>query len=145
MRILLTVACSLAFAGSVAAAPPAVDFAREVRPILSGHCFQCHGPDEKARKAKLRLDLREEAIKSGTIFPGKPDESEVINRVCAEDPDVRMPPEKLKKPPLTAAQIATLKRWIAEGAKYSDHWSFTKLSRPEVPVVQNPKFPLRNA
>src|SRR5688572_33487882 len=96
MRTLLAVARGLVFAGSAVAAPPPVDFAREVRPILSGHCFQCHGPDEKARKAKLRLDLRDEAIKSGTIVPGKPDESEVINRVCAEDPDVRMPPEKLK-------------------------------------------------
>jgi hypothetical protein len=164
MRTLLPLACVLVFAGSAVAAPPPagsvgtapivlraqpavppVDFAREVRPILSGQCFQCHGPDEKARKAKLRLDLRDEAIKSGTIVPGKPDESEVINRVCSDDPDARMPPEKLKKPPLTAAQIATLKRWIAEGAKYSDHWSFTKLSRPEVPVVQNPKFAIRNA
>ncbi|MBN9169952.1 MAG: hypothetical protein J0J11_08540 [Microbacterium sp.] len=69
MRTLLPVACALLFAASAGAAPPPVDFAREVRPILSGQCFQCHGPDEKARKAKLRLDLRDEAIKSGTIVP----------------------------------------------------------------------------
>ena len=145
MRTLLTAACAALFAGSAAAAPPPVDFAREVRPILSTQCFQCHGPDEKARKAKLRLDLRDEALKSGTIVPGKPDESEVVKRVCSTDPDVRMPPEKLKKPALTADQIATLKRWIAEGAKYSDHWAFTKLARPAVPEVANPKFPVRNA
>src|SRR3954470_2266243 len=118
MRILLTVACSLAFVGSAAAAQPAVDFAREVRPILTSQCFQCHGPDEKARKAKLRLDLREEAVKAGAIVPGKPDESELVKRVCSNDPDTRMPPEKSKKPALTAAQIATVKRWISEGAKY---------------------------
>ncbi len=144
MRTLLTVACALLFAGTAVAAPPPVDFAREVRPILSTQCFQCHGPDEKARKAKLRLDLRDEAIKSGTIVPGKPEESEVFKRVCSTDPDVRMPPEKLKKPALTADQIATIKRWIAEGAKYTDHWSFTKLTRPAIPEVRNPKFEIRN-
>jgi hypothetical protein len=145
MRILFTLACALLVVNTTnAAPPPAVDFAREVRPILTGQCFQCHGPDEKARKAKLRLDIREEAIKSGTIVPGKPDESEVVKRVCSDDPDARMPPEKLKKPALTPAQIAILKRWIAEGAKYSDHWSFSKLNRPEVPEVHNPPFPIRN-
>ena len=134
MRTLLTVACAALFARPAVAAP--VDFAREVRPILSTQCFQCHGPDEKARKAKLRLDLRDEALKSGTIVPGKPDESELFKRVCATDPDVRMPPAKLKKPALTADQIATLKRWIAEGAKYSDHWSFTRLQKPELPKTK---------
>ena len=136
MRTLLTVACAALFAGSAAAAPPPVDFAREVRPILSTQCFQCHGPDEKARKAKLRLDLRDEALKSGTIVPGKPDESELFKRVCSTDPDVRMPPAKLKKPALTADQVATLKRWIAEGAKYSDHWAFTRLQKPELPKTK---------
>jgi len=144
MRILLALACAFFAAAPVVAAPPPVDFAREVRPILSSQCFQCHGPDEKARKAKLRLDLRDEAIKSGTIVPGKPDESEVFQRICSNDPDTRMPPEKLKKPALSADQIATLKRWIAEGAKYSDHWSFTKLARPGVPDVPNPTFEVRN-
>jgi hypothetical protein len=143
MRILFTLACALLFSRPVGAAPP-VDFARDVRPILSGQCFQCHGPDEKARKAKLRLDVREEAIKSGTIVPGKPDESELVKRICSDDPDARMPPEKSKKPALSADQVANLKRWIGEGAKYSDHWSFAKLARPEVPHVPNPKFKIRN-
>ena len=142
MRFLFTLACALLVTGSTLAAP--VDFAREVRPIFSGQCFQCHGPDEKARKAKLRLDIREEAIKSGVLVPGKPNESELFKRIGSNDPEARMPPEKLKKPALTADQIATLKRWIAEGAKYSDHWSFTRLSRPEVPTVENPKFAIKN-
>jgi hypothetical protein len=142
MRFSLTLACALLATSPAFTAP--VDFAREVRPIFSSQCFQCHGPDEKARKAKLRLDTRAEAIKSGVLVPGKPEESELFKRVCSTDPDARMPPEKSKKPALTHTQIATLKQWIAEGAKYSEHWSFAKLNRPEVPVVQNPKLEVRN-
>jgi hypothetical protein len=142
MRILFTLACGVLFGQSAFAAP--VDFARDVRPILTSQCFQCHGPDEKARKAKLRLDLREEAIRSGVLVPGKPDESELFKRICSTDPEARMPPEKSKKPPLTAAQIAAVKQWITEGAKYSDHWSFAKLARPPVPEIRNPKFEIRN-
>ena len=99
MRTFLPVACALLFTNAALAAPPVlpVDFAREVRPILTTQCFQCHGPDEKARKAKLRLDLREEAIKSGVLVPGKPEESELFKRVCSDDPDARMPPEKSKQ------------------------------------------------
>jgi hypothetical protein len=143
MRTLFSLACAL-FATSAASAAPPVDFARDVRPILTTSCFACHGPDEKARKAKLRLDLRDEAIKSGAVVPGKPDESELVKRVCETDPEARMPPEKSKKPALTAAQVATVKQWIAEGAKYSDHWSFAKLTRPDVPEIDDPKFPVRN-
>ena len=97
MRILFSLACTLLLASFSFAAP--VDFARDVRPILSTQCFQCHGPDEKARKAKLRLDVRDEAVKAGALVPGKPDESELYKRICSTDPDERMPPEKLKKPP----------------------------------------------
>ncbi|MCI0703681.1 MAG: PSD1 and planctomycete cytochrome C domain-containing protein [Planctomycetia bacterium] len=132
MRTILTIACTLLFVRAGSAAP--VDFAREVRPILSGQCFQCHGPDEKARKAKLRLDVREDAINAGVIVPGKPDESELFKRVCSTDPEVRMPPVKSKKPALTTSQTALIKQWITEGAKYSEHWSFTKLVRPAVPL-----------
>jgi cytochrome c553 len=142
MRLILTLACALLVANSVSAAP--VDFARDVRPILSAQCLQCHGPDEKARKAKLRLDVRDDAIKSGALVPGKPAESELFKRVCSTDPDARMPPEKAKKPALTPDQIATLKQWIAEGAKYADHWAFAKPERPAAPDVRNPKFPIRN-
>ena len=121
-----------------------VDFNRDIRPVLSGRCFQCHGPDAAARKAKLRLDVRDEAIKAGVIVPGKPDESELLKRVCTDDADLRMPPMASKKPALTAAEADTVKRWISEGAKYSDHWSFAKLTRPVVPDVPNPAFPVRN-
>ena len=126
-------ALALAFAAADARAET-VDFNRDVRPILSSQCFQCHGPDEKARKAKLRLDIREDAIKAGAIVPGKPAESELLTRICSTDPETRMPPPASKKPPLSVAQIATMKQWIVEGATYSDHWSFGKLTRPAVPA-----------
>lgn len=132
MRTLLLLACALVPA-TARAAEPTVDFARDVRPILSSQCFQCHGPDEKTRKAKLRLDVRDEAIKAGALVPGKPDASELITRICTTEEDLRMPPAKAKKPALTAAQISTLKKWIADGAKYTDHWAFAKLTRPEAP------------
>ncbi|MBY0461397.1 MAG: DUF1549 domain-containing protein, partial [Gemmataceae bacterium] len=132
MRTLLTLACALCPA-LAHAADPKVDFARDVRPILAGQCFQCHGPDEKTRKAKLRLDVRDDALKAGAFVPGKPDQSELIRRICADEPDLRMPPAKAKKPPLTDAQLATLKKWIADGAAYSDHWAFAPLKRPEIP------------
>jgi len=151
MRIPLSVACAVALASLATAADPApvpqgkVDFNREVRAILANNCLQCHGPDEKARKAKLRLDIREDAIKAGAFVPGKPDESELIKRVCTKDEELRMPPAKLKKPAITEAEIAVLKRWIAEGANYSDHWSFTPLKRPAVPKIDNPPFAVRNS
>ncbi len=131
------------FAAPVVAAPP-VDFNREIRPILADNCSKCHGPDEKARKAKLRLDVRDEAIAGKAVVPGKPDESELVKRICSSDPELRMPPEKSKKPPLSADQVALIKRWIAEGAKYSEHWSFTKLTRPAVPEIRKPPFEIRN-
>ena len=150
MRIPLAFACvgvivSIANAADPTPAPQAkVDFNREVRAILANNCVQCHGPDEKARKGKLRLDIREDALKAGAFVPGKPEESELIKRVCSDDADLRMPPAKLKKPPITAAEIATLKRWIAEGASYSEHWSFTPLKRPAIPEIRDPQSAIRN-
>src|SRR5258708_36282189 len=96
-----------------------VDFSRVVRPLLSRHCFKCHGPDDKARKAKLRLDVRDVAVgkaKSGlsAIVPGKPDESELVRRIFAADESEVMPPPATQKP-LSNAQKQLLKRWIAEG------------------------------
>src|SRR5436190_7299365 len=104
----------------VAGAP--IDFNREVRPILSSRCFKCHGPDDDARKASLRLDLREQALKpakSGeiAIVPGKPDASQLVRRVFTEDEDDLMPPPSAKLP-LTAKEKELLKQWIAQGAEY---------------------------
>src|SRR6266481_3111088 len=105
----------------------AVDFNRDIRPILSDDCYQCHGPDEKARKAKLRLDTKEGAFRlkdgKGILIPGKSAESELIRRVTNTDPDEVMPPPKSNRK-LTAAQIDLLRRWIDQGAKWGLHWAF---------------------
>jgi hypothetical protein len=119
---------------SLLAAP--VDFNRDVRPILSEKCFHCHGPDEESRKAKLRLDLRDSALadREGfrAIVPGDPDASELMVRILSKDPDEVMPPPK-EHHTMTVPEIETLRRWIAEGAPYADHWSFAKPVRPALP------------
>ena len=99
-----------------------VELNRDIRPILSDNCFYCHGPDGNHRKGKLRLDVREEALKNEAFVPGKPEESELVRRIFTDDKDDHMPPlESAKK--LTEAQKATLKEWIAQGAKYEKHWA----------------------
>src|SRR6266404_3907686 len=102
------------------------DFNREIRPILTENCFKCHGPDDGARKARLRFDLRAEALKpakSGqvAIVAGAPEKSELMARITATDADDRMPPLKTGKH-LTPAQIESLRSWIAQGAPYATHW-----------------------
>ena len=96
-RFALTISCVLAVtvpAPAAPAAPPAerVDFSRDVHPILSDHCFRCHGPDPGQRKAKFRLDVRESAVAKGAIVAGKPGESELVARVTADNESERMPP-----------------------------------------------------
>jgi len=127
----------LALDGSARADDP--DFAREIRPILARSCFKCHGPDESTRKAKLRLDVEAVAHKSA-IVAGKPDESELIARVFADDPKQVMPPPSTKIV-LSAEQKKTLRRWIAAGGKYQQHWAFVKPSQAQVPKVKNRAWP----
>jgi hypothetical protein len=117
-----------------------VSFNRDIRPILSDTCFHCHGFDQKTREGGLRLDVREEALKSGesgliAIVPGKPGESEIIARIFAEDSADLMPPEKAHKT-LTPKQKELFRRWVEEGAKYEEHWAYTPLVKPELPAAQ---------
>ena len=112
------------------------EYNREVRPILAENCFACHGPDSASRKAKLRLDVRDEAVKSSAIVPGKPDESEALRRVLSDDAEEQMPPPKTKKV-LTREQKELLKQWIAAGAEYQKHWSLIAPTRPSVPTVKD--------
>ncbi len=109
-----------------------VDFARDVQPILSNHCYACHGPDDKERAADLRLDTEEGA--RAALFPGDAGNSELFLRVSSTDPDEVMPPPKNKNP-LSSQQIATLKRWIGEGATWGVHWAFEAPRRPVTPAV----------
>ena len=126
----------LAPALAAAEQPRPVEFNRDVRPILSDNCFLCHGPDKNTRKAKMRLDIRDEALASKAFVPGKPDDSELVNRLFTKEDEDRMPPAETNKT-LSAAQKDILKRWIAEGAKYEQHWAYVPLKRPEIPQVKN--------
>ncbi len=111
--------------------PKIVRFNRDIRPILSNNCFLCHGPDEGRRKAKLRLDV--EAIsKKEVIVAGKLLESEFWARITSTDAEERMPPLKSKKE-LTPHQIALIKKWIEQGAKYEGHWAFIAPKPPTLP------------
>ena len=127
------------------AAEPRVQFNRQVRPILSDACFQCHGPDEAKRQGGLRLDLADAARKGGDSgpawVPGKPDESEIWKRVTSAAPGLQMPPPKSGKT-LKPEQLATLKRWIAEGAEYQGHWAFLRVERPAVPDLADSTNPI---
>jgi hypothetical protein len=120
-------------------AADALEYNRDVRPILAENCFACHGPDSAARKADLRLDQREAAIESGAIAPGNPDESELIRRILSGDPDDQMPPPATKKV-LTGAQKETLRRWMTEGAAYQAHWSLIPPARAALPAVSQPAW-----
>jgi len=121
-----------------------VQFNRDIRPLLSNRCFYCHGPDEKNRKAGLRLDTFEGATKDRggyrAITPGKPDESELLRRVTAHDAGEVMPPPRAKKPAVTPQEAELLRRWIAQGAKYQGHWAFQPLATNPPPAVKNSKW-----
>ncbi|MEM9237242.1 MAG: PSD1 and planctomycete cytochrome C domain-containing protein [Verrucomicrobiota bacterium] len=120
------------------AAPESVTFNAHVRPILSENCFACHGFDAKHRASNLRLDTLEGALATDTdsgkpaLIPGNSADSELIKRLLSSDPDEVMPPPKFHKT-LNNTQIATLKQWIDQGAKYEKHWSYRPITRPEVP------------
>ncbi len=117
-----------------------VRFLKEVRPILAQHCFQCHGPDEATRQGKLRLDLKDQvfAAREGrqVIAPRDPQGSLAWERITADDDDERMPPPG-KAEPLTKQQIATVKAWIEQGARWEDHWSFLPPKKPAIPAVSD--------
>jgi mono/diheme cytochrome c family protein len=130
----------------------AVDFDRDVKPIFAKHCAACHGAGKQ--KGGLRLDRRADALTGGdsgaAIAPGKPADSPLLKRVTSADPAERMPP---KGDPLSPAQVATLRAWIEQGAKWpddgssrnpADWWSLKPVRRPAVPEVRNPKFEIRN-
>jgi len=145
VRLAVVLSVVLSLCPPVASAKDKVDFNSQIRPIISAKCYHCHGPDEKSRKAKLRLDLRDDAIRERDgivpIRPGDLKNSEVIRRITAgEDSDDLMPPAKAGHP-LTPAEIDLLKQWIKDGAPYATHWSFTKPERPTLPKVLQRSWP----
>ncbi len=132
---------SLSLGLPASAAEPAdqkVDFNRDIRPILSDVCFQCHGPDKNQRKADLRFDLKDEFYKDrggyAMVAPGKLDQSELYSRLIETDEKQRMPPpEALRQ--LTKDEIGLFKRWIEQGAEWKGHWAYIKPERPAIPQV----------
>jgi mono/diheme cytochrome c family protein len=140
-RIWLALLLTVAGGGMVAAqeqAGQAISYTRDIRPILATNCFPCHGPDENTREADLRLDTAEGATEDlgghQAIAPGKPDESEILVRIMETDPDLKMPPPESHKT-LKPARIELLRNWIAQGAKYEQHWAFVAPTRPAVPEL----------
>ena len=130
--------------GVARAADSEINFNRDVRPILSDKCFQCHGPDEATREAELRLDV-EDAIKAErdgkfVVSPGNPDASEMIRRITSDDESEIMPPHEINKP-LTAEEKQTLVQWIADGATWAQHWAYETPVRHETPDVQQSDWP----
>ncbi len=133
-------ACHAVFVDqAVYAAEHEINFNRDVRPILSDKCFQCHGPDEAARKSELRLDVESsvKAVRDGIaiVSPGDPAGSEMIRRITSDDESEIMPPHETNKP-LTEKEKQTLRQWIAEGAAWSQHWANEAPVRHEAPAVQ---------
>ena len=114
-----------------------VDFQRQIRPILSDKCFACHGFDEETREADLRLDTQEGAYGDlggyVAIEPGNAEKSEVYLRLITKDEDDKMPPAKAHKT-VSPAEIALIKKWIEEGAKYEDHWAYQPVKKLAAPA-----------
>ena len=114
-----------------------VRFNRDVRPILADKCFHCHGPDEEAREAELRLDQEADVLAQrgdyAVIVPGKPEQSELIQRISAEDADIRMPPLESGRS-LSDHEREILRRWITQGAEWQSHWSYVSPRRPAIPA-----------
>ncbi|RCS46422.1 DUF1553 domain-containing protein [Bremerella cremea] len=140
IAILLMSLAAASWPRSAWAADEAIDFNRDVRPILAAKCFACHGPDEEHREAGLRLDDREAAIDHGAIVPEAVDQSGLVDRIMSDDADLVMPPPSANDT-LSEEQKQVLKRWIERGAKYAKHWAFVSPVMPAIPSVHDTAWP----
>ncbi len=138
--LLLALAC----AATAQSESEPLDFGRDVLPLLADRCFSCHGPDAAARKARLRLDVRQDAVRSreggAAVVPGDPDASQLLVRIGHANPEERMPPVRFGVA-LTPREQQLLRRWIVEGAEYQPHWAFVPPRRPDVPTVRDHDWP----
>ncbi len=137
-----------AFAQQQPASSSRVDFGRDIRPILSDKCFACHGPDAENNKSKLRFDTEAHALADlangrRAIVPGHPEQSDLVRRITAQNAALRMPPVYSGRQ-LTKPEIDRLTEWIAQGARWQQHWAFVAPARAPVPQVKNGNWP-RNA
>lgn len=139
--VVLTLLCCLV---GTACGADEVDFRSEIRPILSDNCFKCHGPDETHREAGLRLDTRDGALADlggyAALVPGRPEQSTLYERITTDDESLRMPPVDSGRE-LTADEVQLLRRWIREGAVWTEHWAFVPPTRPALPTVQQADWP----
>src|SRR5262245_27227465 len=133
-RLALVLICLAFLASPLRAQGAKLSFDRDVRPILSDACFTCHGPDSARRQADLRLDTPD-GLRS-VVEPGHPGASTLVRRIGSIDPKRRMPPTTATRP-LTPAEIATLRRWVAEGAHHEPHWAFVAPVRSAPPTTRN--------
>ena len=151
VRIVVLVAFGISFSCSnqpeTQQLPEVVDFNFHVKPILSDRCFTCHGPDEKARKGNLRLDLQETAFalmdtatQRFAIVPGSVSKSHLIDRIVSDDQDYMMPPPESNLS-LSGYEVELLKKWIDQGAEWKSHWSFTAPEKSDLPKVSNTDWP----
>jgi hypothetical protein len=129
---------ALVFASFGRAAAPPVHFGRDILPILSRNCFLCHGPDDKARKGKLRLDTREGALR--VVVPGHSAASELARRISANDPRELMPPPKTHRR-LNQAEKDLLRRWIDQGVAWGKHWAYETPQQPALPPIKRSGWP----
>jgi hypothetical protein len=140
---------SVVSCGASAAEPPdaKVDFNRDIRPILSDVCFQCHGPDKNQRKADLRLDVKADVYRDrggyALVAPGKLEDSELYSRLIDTDEKQRMPPPNALRQ-LTRTEIDLFQRWIEQGAEWQGHWAYIKPDRPALPAVADDRGFVRN-
>lgn len=138
--MLIAMACP---APLVLATERAVDFTRDIRPLLSDRCFHCHGPDEHDRQAGLRLDqadgpegARTPRDGSTALVPGNLEASDLWQRITSDDPDERMPPADTHKQPFTDSEQDLFRRWILQGAEYEEFWAFVAPQRSAPPAVR---------
>jgi hypothetical protein len=122
-----------------------VEFNRDVRPLLSGKCFRCHGPDAKAKNIPMRLDsetamLADLGAGRHPVVPGDPDHSEIVRRITAPQKGMRMPPVS-SGVTLTPGEIETVREWVAQGAKWQQHWAFIPPVRPPLPEAKDKTWP----
>lgn len=129
------IASALGWSSFLQTDPPALDFNRDIRPILAENCFYCHGQDANKRKAELRLDVREIAVQQRAIVPGDPVASALVRRIHSNDAERQMPPPQSNRR-LSLPQKRLLESWIAQGARYQTHWTFVAPRRPDPPAVK---------
>lgn len=142
-----SVTCALLITAGAACTPAwsvePIRFNRDIRPILSAHCYHCHGPDENHRESDLRFDVEQSDLaEREVIVPGDESASELVQRILSKDPDLVMPPPEAKLE-LSPEAIELLRRWVREGGGFEGHWAFITPEVSSLPKISS-DTPIRN-